>query len=98
MQTADGSLSLINHIEKAARQECTKLKQLADSRGITLAEAVLEFLERYKAEIKVKKDFILDYQVLDKPFDEVLEAHEYLSEKMKERHALSNSKQNLGQL
>ena len=74
------------------------MKQLTDSRGITLAEAVLEFLERYKAEIKVKKNFILDYQVLDKPFDEVLEAHEYLSEKMKERHALSSTKQNPSQL
>ena len=76
-----------------AKQECTKFKQLTDSRGITLAEAVLEFLERYKAEIKVKKNFILDYQVLDKPFDEVLEAHEYLSKKMEKRQALSNNKQ-----
>ena len=52
-----------------------KLMSIAEGRGITLAEVVLEFLEQYKAEIKARREFIFDYPVLEKPFEEVVEAH-----------------------
>ena len=66
---------MILHIEKASKQECLKLRSIAEGRGITLAEVVLEFLEQYKAEIKARREFIFDYPVLEKPFEEVVEAH-----------------------
>ena len=75
MKVASGHLCLKEHIEKVAKMECMKLRQISESRGIRLVDAVIEFLEQYKAEIAVKKEFIVDYQVLEKPFDEMIEAH-----------------------